>query len=495
MDESVKSYKTIFKTTGLIGFVQIIQMLFSMVRNKALALIVGPSGIGIWGLYNVFVEMVTTVTSLGIDQSAVREISKNNDQESIGKTIWVFKKTMIFLSLFGTLIVIIFSKEISLSLFNTPKYHLGVIIVSFYIFFKAIFRSNYSILNGLREIKGLAKSQIIGSFIGAVASIIFVYIYKDSGIPLFILISIITLAISSQFYVKKLQLKTIRPNLYEFKNEFINLFTVGIGFSISTGVFFLMAYLSRIYLVNEYDMDTVGIYQASWTISNLYIGTILSAMGVDFMPRIMKVVKDKVLSNKLISEQIEFGLLFSSIGVILILIYAPIILNILYSSNFVIGEVIIRWQVLGVALRIFGFVFGFVIMAHRKIFYYVLFQIIIYTSDYFLLILFSKLFGFNYLGVNYFLSYLIYIILTGFFINKITGFKLSKLSYKLLSIEWISIIIILTLSYFLKNKILFYSIGSIFLIGYFIYLYNISKSLMGINLHYVLNKIKSKWQN
>ena len=70
-------YKTIAKSSGVIGLVQIVKMVFGLIQNKVLALLIGPSGFGVWGLYNSFVEMVNSFSTLGIDSSGVREIVKD----------------------------------------------------------------------------------------------------------------------------------------------------------------------------------------------------------------------------------------------------------------------------------------------------------------------------------------------------------------------------------------------------------------------------------
>ena len=82
------TYKSILKSSGLIAYVQIFQMALGLVRNKVVALVLGASGFGIWGLFNTFMEMVTTFSTLGIDQSGVRDIAqKSEDSLTVAKCI------------------------------------------------------------------------------------------------------------------------------------------------------------------------------------------------------------------------------------------------------------------------------------------------------------------------------------------------------------------------------------------------------------------------
>lgn len=422
------SYSNILKTTGLIGFVQIFQIVFGLIRNKVLALLVGASGFGIWGLYNTYVEMVSQISILGLDQSGVRQIAKNSkDTDYTGKCIYVFRNVVIILSIIFTTITVLFSKYISNTLFGTEKYYWGVIVVSFSIFFNSISRASYSILNGLQNIRSLAVSQILSAIVGSIAAIVLVSFWGVEGIPFYISIVGLTAAIITWRSVVKLKVVIIKPSFSEAKRELKLLFSLGIGFSIAGIVSAVMSYFSRLYLSNYFSLETVGIYQASWTISNLYIGTILTAMGVDLMPRMMKVVDDNRKMNIMVNEQMELGVLISGIGIVAILLFSPLVLNVFFSKEFITGTTIIRWQVLGVSLRVLAFPFSYAIMARGKVFFYIAIQFVFAIVEYGFLILFSKIFGFNGLGVNYFLAYCLYLFMSWLICYKLIDFRISPL--------------------------------------------------------------------
>ncbi|MCC8133955.1 MAG: hypothetical protein LIP04_10585, partial [Tannerellaceae bacterium] len=79
----MSSYKDILKSSGIIGIVQIAQMFFGLLRNKVIAILLGTNGIGLWELFQTYIEMFSTFSLLGMDQSGVRLISKKaNDKVS-----------------------------------------------------------------------------------------------------------------------------------------------------------------------------------------------------------------------------------------------------------------------------------------------------------------------------------------------------------------------------------------------------------------------------
>ena len=74
--ESIKSKKQIIKSTGIIGFSQVFTIALQIVRTKIIAILLGPAGVGLLGIYNTIVDMVRNATGMGINFSGVREIAQ-----------------------------------------------------------------------------------------------------------------------------------------------------------------------------------------------------------------------------------------------------------------------------------------------------------------------------------------------------------------------------------------------------------------------------------
>lgn len=92
--ESTSMYRRIVKTTGLLGGVQVLSILCSIVRNKCIALWLGPAGVGVIGLYNATIEMLSALTGLGLRQSAVRNISqaRTRDEAALARMAKVLRR-------------------------------------------------------------------------------------------------------------------------------------------------------------------------------------------------------------------------------------------------------------------------------------------------------------------------------------------------------------------------------------------------------------------
>ena len=471
-------YKTIAKSSGVIGLVQIVKMIFGLIQNKVLALLIGPSGFGVWGLYNSFVEMVNSFSTLGIDSSGVREIAKTDNEDEVSKIAWVIKNTLLLLSIIVSLSCIVFSKRISEIIFGDNNYYIGVIIVSFSFILTSLSKARMTILNGRRYIRELALSQIFGYLLSTVIIIGLAFLLKEDVVPYMFLLMPAFLVVFTSFYIQKLGIKYRISILPEYKTIVKNLMYIGAGYTVSALIGAVMNFASRQFIASEYGMDTLGIYQSCWTISNVYVGTILTAMGVDFVPRLMKVISNKIETNKIITEQLEFSILLASAGIIPMMAFSSYILHILYSSEFIVGSYIIKYQLIGVSLRVYGFVFGYVIMAYQKPIMFVLTQTIVFVLDYVFLVLLSSLWGYESLGLNYVISYLVYTIITLFLCKKKFDLQLSPMLLKIILLS----IAFIVLSYCITTLPGGLILGILLSVIYAFIAYVILKKYMGINV-------------
>ena len=66
----------------VIGSAQFVNILISIFRMKVLAVLLGPSGVGLLSIYNSLLEMVQQTAGLGMGSSGVREIASSRGDEA-----------------------------------------------------------------------------------------------------------------------------------------------------------------------------------------------------------------------------------------------------------------------------------------------------------------------------------------------------------------------------------------------------------------------------
>lgn len=445
----MESQKSIIKSTGIIAFVQILKILFVFIQNKALAVIVGTAGYGIYGLFYTFSSMISSFSTIGVDQASVRQVAKNKNDQMFGKTLWSIYFLLCSTSVFFFLIIFFLSSEISVSLFGNDKYSQQIVIIGIAILFNGLSQGFISVLNGMQKIKYIALSQIFGIITSTVCCIIFIYNYKIQGIPYFILLASIVVFLFSFFYVRKLKLPLERPNLFFLKKETQTILSIGAGLAYSAIIVSVFTYLSQVYIRKTFGLEWVGMFNASNIISNVYLGIILTAMGVDLLPRLVNTIGDIKETSNLINFQIGFGLVISTVGILCILSFSKEFLTLIYSHKFIGASTIIKWHVMSAGLKILSYPLGYILIVKRETFKYIIVQSLLWGGSYLFMIIFTKTYGVRVLGADFFVSFLLYLVLMYLFTKK--NFQVSKPCIIIILVACVLISIAAILNTFLLN--------------------------------------------
>ncbi len=423
------TYGQILKSSALIGGSTMVNIGIRMVRTKAMAILLGPSGVGLMGMYESVIELTQSVVGMGINSSGVRQIAEavgSEDKARIAKTAQVLQRTSIFLGLLGAVFLFGFSSRLSEVTFGNDQHAGGVALLSIAVFFNLLSAGQGALIQGMRRISDLAKMGILGTLIGAIISIPTVYFLHEEGIvPSIILVSVMGL-ITSWWYKRKIHLPLSPITSTEAGLEQAALLKLGFAFMSSGLMVAGASYIIRILIVRIVGVDAAGLYQSAWGLGGLYIGFILQAMGTDFYPRLTGVANDNIECNRLVNEQAHVSLLLAGPGVMATLTLAPLVITIFYTSKFEGAIELLRWLCLGMTLRVISWPMGFIIVAKnaQKLFF---FSELAWISVYLGLAWFCiNAFGLNGAGIAFFGSYIFHVLMIYFIVRPFTGFRWSE---------------------------------------------------------------------
>jgi PST family polysaccharide transporter len=360
------SYGQILKSTAIIGSTQVINILIGIVRVKALALFLGPTGIGLAGMYQAATGMIGTLAGLGLGSAGVRQIAEaagSGDNHRMARTIAVLRRASWVSGLLGMGLVLIFAKPLARTTFGNDSYAGGVALVSLTLLFGSISAGQTALLQGLRRLKDLAACNLLGSLFGTVASIALVYFLRERGVAPFL----VTVAgfgiLTSWWYARKVQVERITLPWRESFQEARPLLIIGASFLAMGLIAAGVAYLIPIMIIHELGIGAVGLYTASSNLSLLYIGVVINAMGADFYPRLTAIANHHREANELVNQQAEMGILLTLPGLMATILLAPWVMRIFYSAQFVSAAELIRWQILGMGLRVACWPLGYISLA------------------------------------------------------------------------------------------------------------------------------------
>ena len=98
------TYGQILKSSVLIGGSTVLGIGIGIVRTKAMAVLLGPAGFGLMGLYGSIADLVVSIAGMGVNSSGVRQIAEaagSGDDERIARTVTVLRRTAVLLGIFG----------------------------------------------------------------------------------------------------------------------------------------------------------------------------------------------------------------------------------------------------------------------------------------------------------------------------------------------------------------------------------------------------------
>lgn len=411
MAENTQSYKDSLKATGLFGGVQIFNIFVQLVKSKVIAILIGPSGMGIYGLFSQTDALIKSCTSFGLSSSAVRNISESNGTGDIVKvqtTTSIFRKLVWFTGLLGMAVCLIGSPLWSKYTFGSYQYTIGFIVLSGSMLFQQLTQGQVAILQGLRKYAYMAKANVYGNLIGLLFTLPLYYFWGiDAIVPVMVMSSLVGLALS-WYYYKKLNLKSIKVERCIFIKETKNMVLMGLSISLSGIIGTCFAYYLRVFIGAEGGLAEVGLFTAGFAIVETYVGLVMTSMGTDYYPRLSAVNMDYFKYNETINSQLEISLLLISPLICCFIVLIDVLIAVLYSNEFNPAEGMMVWAIYGCIFKVVGWCVAFGILAKGD---YKMFLVNEVVSNAYTLptkVFGYKFFGLTGIGIAYLVCYIIY---------------------------------------------------------------------------------------
>lgn len=437
-----KSYTQILKSTSIFGGSQLITIVIGIIRNKVLAILLGVAGVGLISIYQSTLDMIKSISSLGIETTGVREIAavSEEDKSQLRYIISIVDRWTLIFAILGAAICVIFCYPISLWVFGDSSHTLQFALLSVSMFFTILAAGQAIVLQGLRRISYMVRSAILWNIFGLLISLPLYYFFRLNGIvPVFIVVSI-AMFLSAYFYRRKIDIQPMAISIEQLKKKGASVLRVGIFIVLASILTTFSFFLVRAFLSKYTGLESVGLFQAAWTITNVYLMLILKSMGSDFYPRLCSIIKDNSKTKLLINEQTYIVLIVAVPIIVLLLLCSKIALSLLYSSAFAGATSILNWQILGTFFKVLSWPLGFILLAKGKgliYFFSEAFFLLLYIGSMYLLFPF---YSFDSVGIAYFIAYAIYLPIVFILGNKLSHFEWTREN---LVIGFVSFILVL----------------------------------------------------
>lgn len=441
MVDNKQGYKDALKGTSLFGGVQFITILISVIRTKIIAVLIGPTGLGLMSLLNSTIVFVSSLTNMGLSSSAVRDIAQSYNAQDVlqlSRKISAIRKCVFLTGILGATVTVILSSCLSQWTFEVNTYTYSFVLLSIVVYLTAITGGNNSIIQGFRKLRFLALSTISSSIIGLIICIPIFYLLKENGVVVFLLLMSLSSFFCSCYYylaIKKQKLFIdVKLTLKQAFNEGKQTIQLGLMMSISAIFVSLTEFIVKAYITRTGGLEDVGFYQAGWAINASYLGLVFTAMATDYYPRLSSFAADNQKVSTCVNQQSEIALLILGPLIIGMLIFLKTLISILYTDQFVGIEVMTRWLLIGSLIKACSWAISFIFLAKGAGKLYLINEVSIN-----LIMLPSYLLGYNLgglegIGLAFMSNYIIYFIGVSIVAYKQYKFKNSISLWRILGI-------------------------------------------------------------
>ncbi len=306
---------------------------------------------------------------MGLSQSAVRGVADANgrlDNAEVAQLAHAIRRLCWLTGFLGWIITAVLAVFLSNLTFASTEHAVPIAILGSTILFSSLMGGSVAVINGLRRIRDLAWLQIVTAGWTTLMAVGIYSVYGQEGIiPVIILTGIIQVVVAD-YYARKIPLQPVTQAWSETFVYAKKLIGLGVAF-MYTGILVNVAGLAtKALIVRNLDVSAAGLYQAAWNISVLFATFVLGAMGRDFFPRLTEVASDNRRMGILVNEQMEIAMLLTLPGVVGVMVFADIVMPLLYSAEFAAASSMLPWMLVGVFARSLSWPIGYILLARSE---------------------------------------------------------------------------------------------------------------------------------
>lgn len=347
------SYLHILKYTGLFGGVQGLNILVGIVRNKFVAMILGPDGMGLVSLFNSTIKLVSDSTNFGISMSAVKTLSEtfeSDDSARKAAVVAMIRSWSLLTAILGMVLCVVLSPFLNKWTFSWGDHTLHFVFLAPVVGLMAITGGETAILKAARKLNRLAAISVYNMLFALFCTVPLYYFYGQAGIvPSLLLLALaqclITIGCSYKLFTPRFALSQCRLS------EGGGIIRLGMAFVVAGILGSGAEFVIRSYMNYTADVHSVGLYNAGYMMTMTYAGMVFSAMETDYFPRLSAIKDFGERLNQTVNHQVEVSLLLVAPMLSFFIVLLPILLPLLYSGKFMPVIDMIRVTVLAMYFR------------------------------------------------------------------------------------------------------------------------------------------------
>lgn len=337
---------TFIKVSGANGIITIAKSIFTIISNKVVATVIGTSGIAMVGQLQSFISIISLVSNGGFNQGLTKYIAEyKDDSKNVKEYIGTAFIVALVLSTFVGIMVLIFSKIISLNIFATNAYFSILIVFAITLLTYNLNALVLAIINGFQKYKQYFKINITTTLVGFILTLTLVLFFKEYGALLAIVLSQSIVFVIAYFFIRKDYWISAFSYKY-FNKEKLFLLLKYTAITVFSGIIWpVVAMVIRTYVIRNISVEEAGLWQATRNLNDYIVNIAIGSFSVYLLPKLSSITDKNKLKRELINIY-KIIIPVSLLGFSLLFIFRDYAVLLLYSEKFLkVGEYLLLQMV------------------------------------------------------------------------------------------------------------------------------------------------------
>lgn len=410
----------IVKVFSLTAISTLVRMLTGLISVKVVATLIGPSGIALLGQLNSFTSIVMTGACGGINSGVTKYVAQyQGSSQMIRKLLSTALTITLGCSFIAGALMLLFHNYLSKLIMDSTNYGYVFVIFGCTLFLYALNMLLASVINGFKEFKKFVTVNILGSILGLLFTVSFVFTLGLKGA----MISAVTFQ-SVMFFIS---LYMVRKLPWVAKSYFTEKFDKAVAkkyfrYTLMTFISAATVPVSQLvlrgYVISEISPVEAGWWEAMNRISAMYLMVITSSFGVYYLPRLSELTNPIELRKEIVKAyKVIMPVLI--VGLSLIYIMRFFIIKVLFTEAFIPMSNLFVWQLIGDMFKIASWLLAYIMLAKSMTKAYITTEILFTSLFVGLGFLIMSIHGVVGLTQAYAINYFLYFVSLVFLFRKI----------------------------------------------------------------------------
>lgn len=402
---------SLIRTSALNGIAVVVRMGTATVLNKVLALLVGPAGYAVIGQFQNLLAVITTFATGAVNTGVTKATAEYGEDRTRQLRLWRTATTVIVLtSVLAAVLVAAFSRPLARHFLGDEQRTMVLVWAAASILPISFNALLLAILNGLKDVRRYIEVNIAGSLASLVITAGLAWHLGLEGALIALSVNQAIVILVTLWLVRHCEWFT--PRQWFGRLDRTELRGLG-GYTLMAATTALVGPASllavRHILLDRFNMDFAGYWDAMWRISTLYLTLITTTLSLYYLPRIAEIRAWDELSKELkhVLTVVVPAVSLLALGLFLT---RDFVVRLLFSDSFIPMEQLFAFQLAGDVVKVTAWLFAFLMIGRGLIVAFIVTEIMaafVFVAGTWLL---TGWLGFRGVAAAHLLNYSVYLI-------------------------------------------------------------------------------------